>query len=162
MAKPDIQAALDAVDMTYDELIQIVDDTRETVLKDVDMLIEDVRNNVQNMSNDKIRDTLVRLSLQSYSFSSIKDKAAFKASLAESLRKEAYAKAFGGAVGTVAQKDGQALLDTASQAVAEKIHDLMSDLFKTSLDEIHRTVDVLKTVLMSRLTEAKLVANDTQ
>ena len=162
MAKPDIQAALDAVDMTYDELIQIVDDTRETVLKDVDMLIEDVRNNIQNMSNDKIRDILVRLSLQSYSFSSIKDKAAFKASLAESLRKEAYAKSFGGAVGTVAQKDGQALLDTASQAVAEKIHDLMSDLFKTSLDEIHRTVDVLKTVLMSRLTEAKLVANDTQ
>lgn len=162
MAKPDIQAALDAVDMTYDELIQIVDDTRETVLKDVDSLIKDVRDNVQNMSNDKIRDVLVRLSLQSYSFSSIKDKAAFKASLAETLRKEAYAKAFGEAVGTVAQKDGQALLDTSSQAIAERIHDLMSDLFKTSLDEIHRTVDVLKTVLMSRLSEAKLVSNDTQ
>ena len=162
MAKPDIQTALDTVDMTYDELIQIVDDTRETVLKDVDSLIKDVRDNVQNMSNDKIRDVLVRLSLQSYSFSSIKDKAAFKASLAETLRKEAYAKAFGEAVGTVAQKDGQALLDTSSQAVAEKIHDLMSDLFKTSLDEIHRTVDVLKTVLMSRLSEAKLVSNDIQ
>ena len=38
----------------------------------------------------------------------------------------------------------------------------MSDLFKTSLDEIHRTVDVLKTVLMSRLSEAKLVSNDIQ
>lgn len=162
MAKPDIQAALDAVDMSYDEIIQIVDDTRETVLHEVDALIRDVRENIQNMSNDKIRDVLMRLSLQSYTFSSIKDKAAFKASLAESLRKEAYAKAFGNAVGTVAQKDGQALLDTSSQAIAEKIHDLMADLFKTSLDEIHRSVDVLKTVLMSRLTEAKLVSNDIQ
>ena len=162
MAKPDIQAALDAVDMSYDEIIQIVDDTRETVLHEVDALIKDVRDNIQDMSNDKIRDTLMRLSLQSYTFSSIKDKAAFKASLAESLRKEAYAKAFGNAVGTVAQKDGQALLDTSSQAIAEKIHDLMADLFKTSLDEIHRSVDVLKTVLMSRLTEAKLVSNDIQ
>lgn len=162
MAKPDIQAALDAVDMSYDEIIQIVDDTRETVLHEVDALIQEIRENIQDMSNDKIRDTLMRLSLQSYTFSSIKDKAAFKASLAESLRKEAYAKAFGNAVGTVAQKDGQALLDTSSQAIAEKIHDLMADLFKTSLDEIHRSVDVLKTVLMSRLTEAKLVSNDIQ
>lgn len=162
MAKPDIQEALNNIDMTYNELIQIVDDTRNSVLSDVDLLIEDVRNNIQTMSNDKIRDILVRLSVQSYSFSSIKDRASFKASLAETLRKEAYAKAFGNAVGTVAQKDGQALLDTSSEAVVEKIHDLMADLFKTSLDEIHRTIDVLKTVLMSRLTEAKLVSNDIQ
>ena len=133
MAKPDIQAALDAVDMSYDEIIQIVDDTRETVLHEVDALIQEIRENIQDMSNDKIRDTLMRLSLQSYTFSSIKDKAAFKASLAESLRKEAYAKAFGNAVGTVAQKDGQALLDTSSQAIAEKIHDLMADLFRRLL-----------------------------
>lgn len=162
MAKPDIQSALNNIDMTYNDLIEIVDDTRTSVLYDVDILIDDVRNNIQDMSNDKIRDILVRLAVQSYSFSSIKDKASFKASLAETLRKEAYAKAFGNAVGTVAQKDGQALLDTSSEAVVEKIHDLMADLFKTSLDEIHRTVDVLKTVLMSRLTEAKLVSNDTQ
>lgn len=148
--------------MTYDELIEIVDGTKESILSEVDALIAEVRDNVQNMSNDKIRDILVRLSLQSYSFSSIKDKASFKASLAESLRKEAYAKSFGNAVGTVAQKDGQALLETSSQATVEKIHDLMADLFKTSLDEIHRTVDVLKTVLMSRLTEAKLTSNDIQ
>ncbi len=162
MAKPDVQAALDAVDMTYSELIDIVDDTRKSVMEDCDLLIEDVSNNIQDMSNDKIRDTLMRLSLKSYYLASIKDKSAFKANLAETIRKEAYAKAFGNAVGTVAQKDGQALLDTSSQAVAEKIHDLMADLFKSSTDEIHRTIDVLKTVLMSRLSEAKLVSNDVQ
>ena len=162
MAKPDVQAALDAVDMTYAELIDIVDDTRKSVMEDCDLLIEDVSNNIQDMSNDKIRDTLMRLSLKSYYLASIKDKSAFKANLAETIRKEAYARAFGNAVGTVAQKDGQALLDTSSQAVAEKIHDLMADLFKSSTDEIHRTIDVLKTVLMSRLSEAKLVSNDVQ
>lgn len=162
MAKPDVQAALDAVDMTYSELIDIVDDTRKSVMEDCDLLIEDVSNNIQDMSNDKIRDILMRLSLKSYYLASIKDKSAFKANLAETIRKEAYAKAFGNAVGTVAQKDGQALLDTSSQAVAEKIHDLMADLFKSSTDEIHRTIDVLKTVLMSRLSEAKLVSNDVQ
>ena len=162
MAKPDVQAALDAVDMTYAELIDIVDDTRKSVMEDCDLLIEDVSNNIQDMSNDKIRDTLMRLSLKSYYLASIKDKSAFKANLAETIRKEAYARAFGNAVGTVAQKDGQALLDTSSQAVAEKIHDLMADLFKSSTDEIHRTIDVLKTVLMSRLSEAKLVSNDIQ
>ena len=162
MAKPGVQAALDAVDMTYSKLIDIVDDTRKSVMEDCDLLIEDVSNNIQDMSNDKIRDTLMRLSLKSYYLASIKDKSAFKANLAETIRKEAYAKAFGNAVGTVAQKDGQALLDTSSQAVAEKIHDLMADLFKSSTDEIHRTIDVLKTVLMSRLSEAKLVSNDVQ
>ena len=162
MAKPDIQAALDAVDMTYSELIDIVDDTRRSIMEDCDVIIEDVSNNIQDMSNDRIRDTLMRLSLKSYYLASIKDKSAFKANLAETIRKEAYARAFGNAVGTVAQKDGQALLDTSSQAVAEKIHDLMADLFKSSTDEIHRTIYFLKTVLMSRLSEAKLVSNDVQ
>ena len=55
MAKPDVQAALDAVDMTYSELIDIVDDTRKSVMEDCDLLIEDVSNNIQDMSKLLIR-----------------------------------------------------------------------------------------------------------
>ena len=162
LAKPDVNEALNEVDMTYDELIGIVDDTQTAVMGEIDELIKSINDNVQNMTNDSIRETLTRLSLHSYTFSSIKDKSAFKANIAESIRKEAYAKAFGAASGTVGQKDSQALLSISAQTIAESIHDLTSALFKTKLDEIHRVIDTLKTVLMSRMSEAKLVSNDTQ
>lgn len=153
-----VQEALNNVDMTYNDLITIVDDIEKDVLGDVDEIISNIYNNLQDMPNAAIKDNLLSLSLKSYSFSDIKEKSAFKAELAESIRKEAYAKAFKASEGTVAAKDSDATMNISSEIIAEEIHTLLSALFKTKLDEIHRVIDVLKTILMARLSEAKLVS----
>lgn len=157
---PNIHNAMTNVDTTYSELIDIANDMLTELTGDIDALLQSAYENIDALSNDAIRDLLIRLSLRSYSFSPIKDKSAFKAALAESLRKEAYAKQFNLTEGTVANRENSAVLNTSAEVVVEKIYDLTADLFKTKLDEIHRVVDTLKTVLNSRLSEARLTNID--
>ena len=42
--------------------------------------------------------------------------------------------------------------------MTEAVYDLVAALLKGAQDECHRVVDALKTVLMSRMQEAKLMA----
>lgn len=156
MAKYDLNEALDNVELAYNEVIDIANESVAELTGDLDTLLESVYNNIENLTNDGIRDVLLKLSLRAFSFSGIKDKAAFKATLAESLRKEAYAKHYNTLGGTVSSRDSQATLSISNEIIVEHIYNLTASLFKTKLDQVHRVVDTLKTVLMSRLSEAKL------
>lgn len=159
--KLNVGAALDAVDMTYDELIVIANEILADVIGDLDAIMESAYNNVEVLSNEAIRQLMLKLSLRSYSFSEIKEKSIFKATLGETLRKEAYARNFNSAEGTVAVRENTAILNTADEILAEEIYTLVSSLFKTKLDETHRVVSSLQSVLMSRMQEAKLSSVDT-
>jgi hypothetical protein len=152
--------AMNNVDMTYDEVVNIANDTLTELTGDIDTMLQNAYENIDRLTNDSIRELLIRLSLRSYSFSPIKDKSAFKATLAEVLRKEAYAKQVNLTEGTVAVRENTATLNTSAEIVVEKIYDLTADLFRTKLDEVHRCVDTLKTVLNSRLSEARLTSID--
>lgn len=152
--------ALDNIDMTYDELIGIANDTCADVIGDLDELMQSAYNNIENLTNDAIRDLLLRLSLRSYSFAGIKEKSLFKATLGETLRKEAYAKNFNSTEGTVAVRENTSIINTSAEILAEEIYTLVANTFKIKLDETHRVVDSLKSVLMSRMQEAKLTTVD--
>lgn len=156
MSKTTFNQALDNVEIAYSDIIDIANQSVADLTGDLDLLIDRVYNNIEHLTNDDIRDTLLRLSLRAFSFSAIKDKAAFKATLAETLRKEAYAKEFAALDGTVSSRDTQATLNISNEIVIEHLYNLTAALFKTKLDQVHRCVDTLKTVLMSRLSEAKL------
>ena len=152
----ELSQAIDNVEITYNEIIDIANESVKELTGDLDELLENVYHGVENLTNDGIREIMLRLSLRAFSFSAIKDKAGLKASLAETLRKEAYAKQFSTLDGSVAAKDTRATLNISEQIIVEQIYNLTAALFKTKLDECHRCVDTLKTVLMSRLSEAKL------
>lgn len=155
-----VSKALDNIDLAYNDLIDIANDICEDVSGDLNEMIQSAYNNIENLTNDYIRQLLLKLSLRSYSFSEIKDKSAFKATLGETLRKEAYAKAFNLTEGTVAVRENTSIINTSSEIVAEEIYTLVANIFKTRLDEIHRVVDTLKSVLMSRMQEAKMASVD--
>ena len=151
-----INNALNNVDMVYDELIHIANETVESIVGDISNIIHSIQLDLENMNNDLIRDYILKLCLKSYSFSDIKEKAAFKAEIAETIRKEAYAKQFNSIEGTVAVRQNNAEIAISAEYLSEEIYQLISALLKTKADEIHRVVDALKTVLMSRLQEAKI------
>lgn len=155
-----VSKALDAIDLTYQDLIDIANDTCADVVGDLDVLMDSAYNNIENLTNEAIRDLLLRLSLRSYSFAGIKEKAMFKAALGETLRKEAYAKNFNLSEGTVAVRENTSIVSTAPEILAEEIYTLVANMFKSKLDEVHRAVDTLKSVLMSRMQEAKLTTVD--
>lgn len=161
MAK-NLEPAIANVEMTYDEVVHLANDIVEELTKPLDTIIENASNNVENMTTDNLREILLKLALQTYSFAPVKDKAAFKAVLAETLRKEAYANALSLAEGTVAAKESKATLAISAEIVVEQIYELAADLLKTKLDESHRVASVLTTVITTRLSEAKLSQIDVQ
>lgn len=153
-----LQEALDRTDDVYKDLIEIANTIFKTYTGDVNELIKGAMDNVDNLTNEDIRLLIIKLSLHSFSFGDVKEKAGLKAELSETLRKEAYAKAFNLSEGSVASKESQAIMKTSYENSVELIYNSVASLFKTKLDEIHRVVDALKTVLMSRMSEAKLTA----
>lgn len=153
-----LEAALDNVDDVYVNLIEIADKVVKEYTGDLNALIKEATDNVDNLSNEDIRALIIKLSLKAFSFGDLKEKSGLKAECAETLRKEAYAKSFNSAEGSVAAKENLATVNTSYETMVETIYNTVFSLFKTKLDECHRVVDALKTVLMSRMAEAKLTA----
>lgn len=158
----DVRKALTAIDCTYDDLVEVANEIFNTTTKEVDDMMTDAYNDIEKMSNDAIRDLMLKLSLKSYTFSEVKEKSAFKSTMGEILRKEAYAKNFNSIEGTVAVRETNATIQTSGEIIAEEIYTLVANMLKTKLDEIHRVVNTLQTVLMTRIQEAKLTTVDIQ
>jgi len=157
-----VAKALDNIDKTYADLIEVANDIFETTTKEIDALMDGAYVDIEKMSNDAIRDLMLKLSLKSYTFSEIKEKSAFKATLGEVTRKEIYAENFNNSEGTVAVRENTAILNTGAEILAEEIYALVASMLKTKLEETHRVVSTLQTILMTRMQEAKLTTVDIQ
>lgn len=157
--KRDLQKALDEVEMTYQELIEIANDMTSNKFQEIDTIINNIEANKEYaLSTDRLRNLLLELSLKSYSLSELKDKSLLKQECAETLRKVTYATNFNGTDGTVAFKENSALITSSEEILVELVYDLVASMFKTKLDEVHRLVDTMKTILMTKMQEAKLTA----
>ena len=151
-----LESALDKAQLVYQDLVDIANDMVEGYTEPIDKLLNNAKDNVIAITNDQIRELLFRLSLCGWQFSDIKEKAALRRDCMTALKDEAYAKAFNSVEGAQGAKQQQALLATQDELLAEVLCDLVASLLKTKLDELHRIVDTLKTILTTRLTEAKL------
>lgn len=155
MKRGQLTLALDNADAVYNDIVVIADDIIKHYLWEIDSLIKTATEK-DSLSNDDIRHLILQLSLKSYGFSEIKEKSALKVECAEALRKEKYALKFNETDGTVAYKENQATISSTDEILVEAIYSLVASLFKTKQDEIHRVVDSLKSILVSRNMEAKL------
>ena len=158
MAK-DLNKALEAVEMTYGQIKQIADDMLAAPFEEVNRLYGDVSTYVDSLSIEALRDYLLRLQLAAFGLSELRDRSGAKATCAEAVRKEAYAVNYASQEGTAAAKDSAATLAIAENIVAQCLYDLVASLVKTKLDATHRLIDTMKSILMSRMQEAKLSNN---
>jgi hypothetical protein len=153
-----LSQALENTNSTYQELVAIANDIVSKCLKDTDPTIKRLLNNIENISNDELRNYMLELSAKAWSLSEIKEKAALKAEVSKILQKEAYSKEFNGADGTVAVRENLATLNISYEVLCQTVNDVVADILKAKLDELHRIVDTLKSIMMSRLSEAKLLS----
>lgn len=156
--KISLQQALDNTETTYSQLKEIADDMFATWSADIKQLVKQAED-VNSLTNDKLRELIFKLAIKSFNFSEIKERAAIKANIAESLRKEAYANEYSKAEGAVAARDTVATAAISNEILVETVYELVASLFKVTLDETHRLIDSLKTILTTRLSEAKLTSN---
>ena len=157
MAK-DLNKALEAVEMTYCQIRDIADNMLAVPFEEPNRIVSFIQANIESMSIDMLRDSILRLQLAVYSLSELRDRSGIKASCAEAIRKEAYATAYVVQEGTAGVKDSNTTLAISENIVAQCLYDLVASLVKTKVDMLLRMIDSLKSILMSRMQEAKLSA----
>jgi hypothetical protein len=59
-------------------------------------------------------------------------------------------------------RENTATIESSAEILAEEIYTLVANMLKTKLDELHRIVSTLQSVLMTRMQEAKLSSFDVQ
>lgn len=159
MAKPSIHAALENVEGSYSDIIEIANEMTCDILEPIDNLVEEIRGTVSTLTPESVRDYIIRLQLRAYELSEIKEKSGLKSQCAEALRAEKHARCFNEADGSAAVKNNIALIQASEEIVVEALYEYIASLLKTKLDQLHRLVDSLKSILMSKMQEAKLAMN---
>lgn len=158
MAK-DLKQALDTVEVTYGQIRDIADDMLHDSFAPIDQLVADASAYIDNMSIDTLRYYMLKLQLFVFQLSDLRDRTASKAACAEAVKKEAYASSFlAQETGTAGQKDSSATLAISENTVVECLYELVASLVKTKVDMCLRLIDTLKSILMSKMAEAKISA----
>lgn len=155
---PKFKAALEQVEMTYGEIVDIANSMLAGPFEEPNRIIDFIQSNVESMSVEMLRDCILRLQLAAYSLSELRDRSGVKATCAEAIKKEAYATSYIGQEGTAGVKDSNTTLAISENIVAQCLYDLVASLVKTKVDMLLRLVDSLKSILMSRMQEIKLNA----
>jgi len=152
-----LETALTNVETTYGELVDIANGMLKPMFDPINQLVSQISATINALSIEQIRDYILQIQLKAFEISETKEKAALKAELAETLQKEKFAISFNNLEGSAAVKDKLATVENASEVVAEALYNLVSNLLKTKVDQLHRLVDALKSVLMSRMQETKFM-----
>lgn len=152
-----LEEALNNVELTYKELVEIANDMLNPLFGPINGIVSTLSTTVNSLSIDQIRDYILQLQLKAFEISETKEKAALKAELAETLQKEKFATSFNGFEGSAAVKEKLALIEASPETVSETLYNLVANLLKTKLDQLHRLVAALTSILMSRMSEAKFM-----
>ena len=155
MVNEKLKAALDRLETDYGEISSIADSLVKPITERADRAIEYLNDHVHDLTIDQLREKLLELQLAAEGLSATREKTAVKADLATALKKEKSAVEFLSADGSVAAKQSAADLASQPEAAAELLSELVSGLIKTKVDQLQRLVQVLQSVLMSRMQETK-------
>lgn len=153
-----LEEALQNVEMTYAELVQISNDITSPHFAPINEMVDTLSETVNSLTIDQIRDYILQLQLKAFEISEIKEKSALKAELADALQKEKFATTFSSLEGTAAVKEKLATVEVAEAVLSETLYTLVANLFKTKVDQLHRLVAALQSILMSRMQEAKFMS----
>lgn len=154
---PKLEAALNNVEMSYSEVVFIANDSLKSILDPINDLVKMINAKSTSLSIDSLREYILQLQLKAFELSEIKEKSSLKAELSAALQKEAYAVQFNSMEGSAATKEKLAIAATSQEVIASALYNLVSNLLKTKLDQLHRLVDCLKSILMSRMQETKFM-----
>ena len=153
----DINDNIDIVNQVYSALNSQAKELVKEYTRTIDTTIKDIKDNINNLSNNQIRTYALSLSLSAYDLGELKDKTNMSSEIASIIVDEAYASSYNAQVGTVAQRENSATLAISKEKATSTLFKLVASMIKTKLDEVHRIVDTLKNILISRASDRKLV-----
>lgn len=147
-----------SVEEMYRDLVVIGNELVSKNTAEVDKIIDKFKSNYEFMTNEELRAIAMQLQIEAYYFGQKKDRAVLKQACADALCKEKMAKSYATATGTAANKQNIATIEASDSAAVKMLYEMVANMMKTKLDEIHRLGGVINNVIISRNAEAKLQA----
>ena len=151
----DFNVADKNVNDVYKDIGKIAKKLVDEKSKAIDDLIKTL-SNVESLSDEEIRKYMLKISLESYSFGEIKEHSIMKQDCAVALMKETQANIFNSETGTAEVRRNKSITDSNAQITVNILYNSIANLMKTKLDEAHRVVNTLNSILISRAAAAKL------
>lgn len=151
----DIEQAKKDVNDLFKNLSPLIIEIVDKYSKELDRIFNKLTN-AKALSNEDLREYMLALSVESYLFGMSKDASLLKQECAVTLMKEGQAQVYNATDGTQAVRNNQAIIDTTDKQVVNLIYSGVANMMKTKLDEAHRMVNVLNSILISRNAEAKM------
>lgn len=149
------------VKSAYNTLWKLSESLVKKYTEKVDDLVKSLKlSDIELMTNGKIRQALFDLSIAAYDLGELKDKSCWTSDLSEIIKDEAYAIHYNTADGPVAQRENSAVISISKENAVSSLYKMIAATLKTKLDEVHRLVDALKNILISRASDQKLVKID--
>ena len=155
----DIEKARQEVNDMYRELSPMVEDIVNKYALNINNLVNKI-SKAQFLTNDELRDFMLSLSVEAYNFSMSKDSSILKQDCAITIMKEAQAKEYNNTEGTQVIRNNASIINTSDSQVVNLLYSSVANLMKTKLDEAHRMINTLNSILISRNAEAKLSFSD--
>lgn len=150
------QEAQKEVNDMYKNLKDIADDIIKKNTGQLDNTIKQIENNVENLTDNDLRNYMLKLASLAYALGDKVEHADFKRDCANALLKETNAREFNLAAGPVATKQNVALLNTSQETTVNILYNTVADSMKSKLQLTNRMLDSIKNVLISRSAEAKI------
>lgn len=151
-----IKAAKKEVADTFNCIRPIVTDVVSKHTKDIDVIINKIKNNLTTLTNKELQDYMLQLSIEAYYFAERKDMSLLMQECAIAISKGAQADIFNSTAGTQAVRSNNAIVESMDKQVVAMIQSAIANCMKSKLDEAHRIVNVLSNVLISKNAENKL------
>lgn len=152
----DITNANNEVTEVYTQLKPLIEGVVEKNARSIETLVKKIKDNIDTLTKQELESYMLQLSIETYYFSKIKDMGILKQECALILMKEKQAEVFNKTTGTQVIRANQATIDTLDKQTVNIMYNAIANSLKSKLDEAHRLVNVLSSVLISRNAEAKL------
>lgn len=149
------------VNLVYRQLAKVAKDIVNKHTKELDDLIEELKN-IENLSDGKVRNIMLQLSLLSYNLGEIKEHSNLRADVSVAMLKEKIALEFNSSEGTQSAKQNLATLNAMDSQAVQILYTNISKMFSTKLDEAHRVVNTLNNVLIGRMASKKQTQQEKQ
>ena len=151
-----VNTAKKEVSDIYKQLKPIVKETVNKNTKEVDAIIDKIKKNFTTLTNKELQDYMLQLSIESYYLAERKDMSLLMQECAIALTKGAQADTFNSTAGTQAVRSNQAIVESMDKQVVAMIQSAVANDMKSKLEESHRIVNVLSSILISKNAENKL------
>ena len=153
-----INNAIKDVSDVYKNLKEIVDGVVKKHSNGIDMIFAEIKkysDKLELLPNKEIIGWMLRLQIAEYEFSAKKDDAQLMQECSAILTKVTQASIYALSDGTQSARSNKALIDTQDKQLVTAVYNAVSSNMKTKLDECHRMMNLLNSVLISNNAEAR-------